>query len=134
MVHDKAQRELCVTQEEFHKFMNMSALLYSSGEVVLERITGCQSSCKYFDYELKEIARVEKVFPNKDNATEQLLVFSVFITDPSYTVEREVLKYDVKDLVADVGGYLGLLLGASILNAVEYFTAALSRWMLGKSP
>ena len=34
---------------------------------------------------------------------------------------REYLTYDVTDLIADLGGYLGLLLGWSLLGITFYF-------------
>ncbi len=35
-------------------------------------------------------------------------------------VSTEVYMYDVDDFVADVGGYLGLLIGASVISVVDY--------------
>ena len=37
-------------------------------------------------------------------------------------VTEEVLAYTIEDLVADFGGYLGLLLGASILSMYDFIT------------
>ncbi len=37
----------------------------------------------------------------------------------SYITGKEVLRYDKKDVIADFGGYLGLLLGYSILNLFD---------------
>jgi hypothetical protein len=36
-------------------------------------------------------------------------------------VTTEVYLYSFNDFIADVGGYLGLLIGASVLTLVEYF-------------
>ena len=33
---------------------------------------------------------------------------------------KEVVLYKTSNLIADVGGYLGLLLGESILSLIEY--------------
>ena len=43
----------------------------------------------------------------------------LFLPESSFVVEREVLRYDWSDLVADVGGFLGLLLGFSLLDGVR---------------
>jgi hypothetical protein len=37
-------------------------------------------------------------------------------------VQEEYELYPIESFIADVGGYLGLLLGASILSLVEYST------------
>ncbi len=39
-------------------------------------------------------------------------------------VTTEVYMYQINDFLADVGGYLGLLIGASVLTLVEYFISA----------
>ena len=44
----------------------------------------------------------------------------------SYQFEEEYIDYDFNDFIADVGGYLGLLLGHSVLSfyylSAEWFT------------
>ena len=43
-----------------------------------------------------------------------------FLTESTtMRVEEELLMYDLGDLVADMGGYLGLFLGFSILTVGE---------------
>ena len=37
-----------------------------------------------------------------------------------YIVRHEYLTYDMNSLIADVGGYLGLLLGYSLLSIYEW--------------
>ncbi len=38
------------------------------------------------------------------------------------TLETEVPMYTLLNLVADVGGYMGLLLGGSVLSAYDFIT------------
>ena len=45
-----------------------------------------------------------------------------FVRESSYVSEREVLRYGAADAVADVGGFLGLLLGVSALDVVRAAT------------
>ena len=44
-------------------------------------------------------------------------------------VQEEYLIYPFESFVADVGGYLGLLLGASILSLVESSTNIIARFV-----
>ena len=48
--------------------------------------------------------------------------FSFFSQHLQIVVTEEVLAYTIEDLVADFGGYLGLLLGASILSMYDFIT------------
>ena len=42
-----------------------------------------------------------------------------------YIVRQEYLTYDISSFIADVGGYLGLLLGHSLLSIYEW----LMKWI-----
>jgi hypothetical protein len=44
-------------------------------------------------------------------------------------VQEEYWLYPFESFIADVGGYLGLLLGASILSLVEYSTDIIKKLM-----
>jgi hypothetical protein len=57
----------------------------------------------------------------------QTKTLSIYIitTEPSYNVEEQRWSYTHNDLIADVGGYLGLLLGGSILS---YYKVMISNW------
>ena len=50
------------------------------------------------------------------------LLFFFFSQHLQIVVTEEVLAYTIEDLVADFGGYLGLLLGASILSMYDFIT------------
>ena len=45
-----------------------------------------------------------------------LSAISIMITDPNIRVEQQTLKYDQNSFIGDIGGFLGLLLGLSILD------------------
>lgn len=59
------------------------------------------------------------------------------MNDPVVTTQTEVALYGFWDLVADIGGYLGLLLGASFLTiyelAEELFYKVASRYLAFKA-
>ena len=44
-------------------------------------------------------------------------------------MQEEYELYPIESFIADVGGYLGLLLGASILSLVEYSTDIIKKLM-----
>ena len=47
--------------------------------------------------------------------------------DGSYQLQEEYIVYDINDFIADVGGYMGLLLGYSVLSmgnkSMEWLTS-----------
>ncbi len=42
-----------------------------------------------------------------------------YFSDTQFETTVEILRYDNNDVIADVGGYLGLLLGASVLSIYD---------------
>lgn len=50
------------------------------------------------------------------------LILTISLSSANYLIEKDVLLYNESNLIADIGGYLGLLLGVSILSIYEMFT------------
>ena len=48
-----------------------------------------------------------------------VLSFSIFFDDLKTIYVRQVVKFNATDLFASVGGFLGLLLGASLITLLE---------------
>ena len=44
-----------------------------------------------------------------------------------YIVRQEYLAYDINSLIADVGGYLGLLLGYSVLSIYQWLIGCIHK-------
>ena len=56
---------------------------------------------------------------SKSNIKKRLLAFNVFYNELSYTRVTQLPKYESLDLLASMGGFMGLLLGASLMTFVE---------------
>ena len=52
----------------------------------------------------------------KHSITEQELILEVVITERSYEEREQYIIYDTSSFIADVGGYMGLMLGVSIMS------------------
>ena len=52
--------------------------------------------------------------------------------DGSYSVREEYIVYDMSNFIADVGGYLGLLMGHSILSIYYLSTGWLAKRNMGR--
>ena len=72
----------------------------------------------HFQYEVDTLETIENTEWKKDWISEIHIE-----ADLGGILEtREFLTYDVTDLIGDVGGYLGLLLGWSLLGITIYFS------------
>lgn len=60
-----------------------------------------------------------------------LVSFTVCLEDLKYTNITESAKLSLVDVVAGVGGFSGLLLGASLLSTVEIFEGLLTIMTFG---
>lgn len=86
------------------------------GESVLYTKAGCYTKCQrhYFKATKHETNPADKDEDHKNG--EYHVHFSLIYKEPEIAIETEHLAYDIYDLIGDIGGYLGLLLGASLLT------------------
>ncbi len=93
----------------------------------MTELTGCRILCRYQQFTLRPLeARFPSSFSKSSSSDGPRLNWSamqfVAVTgDGEVEVRTETLVYGWMDLVAEVGGYLGLLLGASVLSAYDFF-------------
>lgn len=76
---------------------------------------GCLASCEYTEFALRHIATEEELTHIGPNFITVILV----ITSGSYKVKEQYVVYDRSSFISDIGGYLGLLLGQSILTCYD---------------
>ena len=87
-------------------------------------MTGCKSSC-----EKDVFSFVTEPIDCHDQNYGQELILDVMITDRWYEEREQYIIYDTNSFIADVGGYMGLLLGFSILSIYHEIEALLKRFM-----
>ena len=81
-------------------------------ELEIYQLTGCMPSCKGKRIRLEtETEITSDSWPN-DPKIELMFEFS----DGMYNLNEEYLVYNIDNFIADIGGYLGLLLGQSIFS------------------
>ena len=90
-------------------------------EADIFNLTGCLPHCERDEISLENTPEGRE-WPHGSPTLHIIFLFE----DGSYQVQEEYIVYDVDDFIADVGGYLGLLLGHSILSiyyiSVGWFT------------
>lgn len=99
--------------------------MFRSGEAELARLTGCAPPCGRFRYRMARYMDYRDSADVPDSAaTPRASGAYVAVTSGDHVSLREVLRYGPQDLVASVGGYLGLLLGVSALDLFDRAAAA----------
>ena len=106
----------CKTNAELMAFVNISKILEQADGNEIYELTGCLSPCKKDRYTVTSGPLItESVF--YENRIENCQLHLDFvIEDNSYNEEEQYVIYDVNSFIADVGGYMGLLLGSSLLS------------------
>ena len=61
------------------------------------------------------------------NGPNPKMKLSFLYHDGSFDVREEYLVYDTSNLIADMGGYMGLLMGQSILGIYYFLTRILTK-------
>ena len=84
--------------------------------------TGCLPNCVRDEISLED-GETSRSWRETRNP---ILTMVFLFKDGTYQMQEEYVIYDMNDFIADVGGYLGLLLGHSVLSiyfmSVEWFT------------
>ena len=105
----------CTTKEELQKTQGLFEWIQMSNWGNITSVTGCFMKCKKSKYSLTVLSD-EKI--NWENEW----VSEVYIQSGSNKREEivEYLSYDLGDIIGDLGGYLGLFLGWSLLSMTNY--------------
>ena len=118
----------CRTDSELKKLVNLSKLLNEADENDIYEMTGCLSSCEKDQYSLStEGTKISTDHIEMRNALPCQLHLRFRMLDSSYKEEEQYIIYDSASFIADVGGYMGLLLGSSLLSLYMAMEACLKR-------
>ena len=64
------------------------------------------------------------------HSTDSYLRLEVIITERSYEEREQYVIYDTNSFIADVGGYMGLLLGCSLMSLYNDVEALIKKFFL----
>ena len=82
-------------------------------------MTGCLSACEKDRFEIRMSQITETVSNKTSEYGEVELWLYISMRETSYVQEEQYIIYDHNSFIADVGGYMGLLLGSSILSLFD---------------
>ena len=124
--HSKAPQ--CTTKSQLMALVNLSKVLEDAHENKIFKMTGCLSSCDKLQYSLSvEPLLVEKLEWYEDEVEHCQVHLKLQMLDSSYKEEEQYVIYDTASFIADVGGYMGLLLGSSLLSLYMAIEACLRK-------
>ena len=105
-------KEFCtISSGVMGKFQDTINDYWQMSEADLFNNTGCMPSCDRYEMSLVNTPD-SKTF----KARSRFMTLVFLFEDGSYNLREEYIVYDTSNFMADVGGYLGLLLGQSILS------------------
>jgi hypothetical protein len=102
--------ELCNGKDKFKEFKNLSMSIGGLGATndLYER--GCIiPNCQQKSWKIGSVKRLE----NPTNSTFPIFIFS---SKTKVLLRNEIELYTISSFFADIGGYLGLLLGESLIS------------------
>ena len=106
----------CTTPEQVTLLLKRTALLRELDENQMFELTGCLATCDWNEF--RHNVRVEKWRERRDVRHGKYVTFAIS-TKGRYQEMEEYLLYDFDSFLADVGGYLGLLLGQSLYGIYQ---------------
>ena len=117
MLESRRQREDCNESIVTGPIKNENIQLINKWEMKTEleiyQTTGCMPSCKRQQIQLETEQEIKR---HEMNANDAKVLFMFQYRDGMYNLNEEYLVYNYNNFIADIGGYLGLLLGHSILS------------------
>ena len=112
-------RPPCKTRKHLEAFANISLKLEDADATMMYDMTGCLSSCEKEKFDI--ITETSEYTSKKAKGARNDAVFVFTIYNKTYVEEEQYILYDTNSFFADVGGFMGLILGSSILNMYDEF-------------
>ena len=135
------RKQDCEANEKFQQYQSLGTKLASMNSREMGKKTGCIRRCKRMAYKLRERSPIgsKTKYPPElvkltfiistgkgNNKFEIDNLLSIMFTG-EYEKKEHYFIYDGNHLIADVGGYLGLLLGFSIYSIFKSSVESLAR-------
>ena len=102
---------LCSSRGEYDTYhtRTITALNFDTGDI--EKSLHCIPACKRIEYSTK----FESSFKGEPSIADDKLEIQIYFNRDQFPVKEQYYIYDGANFIADFGGYLGLLLGYSLL-------------------
>ena len=113
----------CIKSDQYVEFLNTYLGISSQNEAWIAKVTGCLPSCRRNEFEVKVVNRIE--MPPENGKCYYSGMF--YYPSGSYKEKTYYYTYEFSDYIADIGGYMGLLLGYSLISFYDGFKYMLKK-------
>ena len=111
---EKKHMKLCSTPEEYDQYSaGIKNAFYRKSDYI-ENTAKCIPGCKRNEYSVK-LAYSDK-YSDKDSSKLDQFTLRIYFPREKFMIKNQFYIYSTSNLIADFGGYLGLLLGYSLLG------------------
>ena len=118
---------VCDRPEDFAALSNYTTTQSAMDLLTLVQETDCELSCKREEYVIHHVSD-DAVPCDASVDCRHLVQLMVVMKDSDVLVEEEKWLYESSDFIGDVGGYMGLLLGASIISVYVFVVECAKGW------
>ena len=113
----------CNTKLQLHGLANITRQFQEADENEIYEMSGCLSSCEKDQYSVPAVP-IGKEYRGT-RSCEYHIKFKIM--DRSYEEEEQYIIYDTDSFFADLGGYMGLLLGTSLISIYKVLEVLLKK-------
>ena len=134
---------VCSHPHEFMQYMETHEGILDFETDDITQTANCMPSCRRVEYSVKLFNKLPGLDPEVyqylgvDNQFKNALQLDFFFGKDRFSKREQYYAYDMQNLVADFGGYLGLLLGYSLLALYDSMAHLLTKlsnmWKKNKS-
>ena len=122
---NSAEKVTCKNVTQLQNLSKYSNQFQEADANTIYEISGCLSSCEKDEYQIDGTFK-SSLRPPHDTMIE------FKIMEGSYQEREQYVLYDFNSFIADVGGFMGLLLGFSILSIYnDVMDMLVNKWKLG---
>ena len=122
----------CNKRSQIQDLLGTLELLKYADAKTIENLTGCLASCDKYEYKIlfnRKTNFAANYYCAGGNSTCHMSLM-LQINEMSYEEKKQYVVYDINSFIADVGGFMGLLLGFSILGLYDELANLLRRFKL----
>ena len=113
---------LCSKPDEYLTYLAAYEYLIYFDTDYITKTLNCTPSCKRVEYAIKPFKGAPQ-----HNLDKNAWVFEIFFGKDRFPIREQYYTYDFQNLLADFGGYLGLLLGYSLLGFYDMLAVLIER-------
>ena len=113
---DPVKQPPCISLAQLRNLTSITRKLHEADARTIYRLTGCLASCERYEYH-----RIDSEMTSASGGIflPSSLTMSFLMVDKSIEDRKQYVIYDFNSFIADVGGFMGLLLGFSILSIYD---------------